>query len=187
MEMHRIVVFFHVVAMVGLFAALAIEGISLRSLRRATSYEQAREWTGMWGLLAPLGVASVLVVLTSGMYLATTLGLWEFGWVEVAVPTVVLVAVAGGIIGPRRNRLRKSMATNVGPLPTGVQTELRHPLLLASWRFRAALLVGLVFEMTTKLDSGSVLLMSAVSLIGIGWGLPIWRRLHAGTSEARSS
>ena len=178
MDLHRIMTFFHVAATVGLFAALAIEGVSLRSLRRATTYEQAREWVGLWSLLAPLGIPAVLVVLASGMYLATTLGLWEFGWVEVAVPTLVIVAVAGGIIGPRRNRLRKSIATNVGALPNRLKAELRHPLLVASWRLRAALLLGLVFEMTTKLDSGSVLLMAGVAVISIGWGLPILRTRH---------
>src|SRR5262245_9543782 len=132
MDLHRIIMFFHVAAMVGLFAALAIEGVSLRSLRRATSYEQAREWAELWSLLAPIGIPSVLVVLASGIYLATTLGLWEFGWVKVALPTVVIVAVAGGIVGPRRNRLRKSIAANAGALPYGLKAELRHPLLVAS-------------------------------------------------------
>src|SRR5262245_43092439 len=117
MDLHRIIMFFHVAAMVGLFAALAIEGVSLRSLRRATSYEQAREWAGLWSLLAPVGAPSLVVVLASGIYLATTLGLWEFGWVKVAVPTLVMVAVAGGIVGPHRKRLQKSVATNVGVLP----------------------------------------------------------------------
>src|SRR5262245_55985280 len=182
MDLHRIIVFLHVTGMVGLFAALAIEGVSLRALRRAKSYEQAREWAGAWSLLVPLGVPSVLVVLASGIYLATTLGLWQFGWVEVAVPTLVLVALAGGIVGPRRNRLRKSTETNAGALQNGLKAELRHPLLLASWRFRTALLLALVFEMTTKLDSGSVWVMAGVSVIGIGWGLPISRTSHA-TSE----
>src|SRR5262245_14730521 len=123
MDLHRIVMFFHVAAMIGLFGALAIEGVSLRSLRRATSYEQAREWAGLWSLLLPLGLPSVLVVLASGIYLATSLGLWEFGWAQVSVPTVVIVAVAGGIVGPRRNRLQKAIATNAGVLPNGLKAE----------------------------------------------------------------
>ena len=187
MDLHRIIVFLHVAGMAGLFAALAIEGVSLRSLKRATSYEQAREWAGVWTLLVPLGVPSVLVVLASGIYLATTLGLWEFGWVEVAVPTLVLVAVAGGIVGPRRNRLRKSIGTNAGALPNGLKAELRDVLLVASWRFRAALLLALVFEMTTKLDSGSVLLMLCVAVFSIGWGLPLSRTTRAARAAEANS
>jgi len=179
MDLHRLMVFFHVAAIVGLFGALVIEGVALRALRYATSYEQAREWAGLWSLLFPIGVPSVVVVLASGVYLATTLGLWEFGWAEVSVPSLVIVAVAGGIVGPRRNRLRATFAAKHGPLPRSVQIEIRHPLLLASWRLRAALLTGVVFEMTTKLDSGSVLLMTAVGLIAISWSLPAWRTAYA--------
>jgi hypothetical protein len=66
-------------------------------------------------LLAPIGIPSVLIVLASGIYLATTLGVWHFGWAQVAVPTLVIAAVAGAIVGPRRNRLRAAFATNTGP------------------------------------------------------------------------
>ena len=54
MDLHRIIVFFHVAAMVGLFAALVIEWVSVARLRQSTSYEQAREWAGLWRLLVPV-------------------------------------------------------------------------------------------------------------------------------------
>src|SRR5262249_59288014 len=104
---------------------------------------------------------------------------WPFGLAEVALPALVAVAVAGGITGPRRNRLQKSLAANTGPLPNELATGLRHPLLVTSWRVRAALLLGLVFVMTTKMDSGSVWLLSGVLMIGIGWSLPVLRTPHA--------
>jgi|SRR5262245_41843405 len=174
MDLHRLVLFSHLAAMIGLFAALALEGVSLTSLRRCTSYEQAREWTGLWSLLVPLAVPSLLVVLGSGIYLATTFGLWELGWTKAAIPTLVIVAVAGGIIRPRRNRSRAAVATGAGPLAPAVRIELQHPLFLASWRFRATLLVGLVFDMTAKPDLSGVLLISVAVLIGIGVSIPAW-------------
>src|SRR5262245_36883102 len=141
MDLHRIILFCHVAAMIGLFVALAIEWVGLRSLRRVTSYEQAREWMKLWRLLLPVGVTSILMVLASGIYLATTLGAWDLDWVRVAVPTLVTVALAGGIVGPRRNRLQTAIARNAGPLPRDLEIELRHPVLLASLRFRAALIL----------------------------------------------
>src|SRR5262245_48077831 len=114
MDVHRIMVFCHVAGMIGLFVALAIEGIGLAGARRATSYGQAGDWVRLWGLLAPVGIPSVLIVLASGIYLATTLGLWQFGWAQVAVPTLAIVAVAGAVVGPRRNRLQAAVATNMG-------------------------------------------------------------------------
>jgi hypothetical protein len=186
MEVYRIVVFCHVAAMLGLFAALAIEWVSLRSLRQAASFEQAREWTGLWRLLVPLGAPFALVILASGIYLARTLAAWRLGWVAVAIPTLVVVALAGGIIGPRRNRLKAAIATRVGPLPSDLRMQASHPLLLASWRFRAALLTGLVFEMTVKPRSGGALVMVAAAFIGIVWGLLTWTGAQARTPETGS-
>jgi hypothetical protein len=182
MDLHRLIVFCHVAAMIGLVAALVVEGISLTSLRRATSYEQAREWAGLWSVLVPLGLPSLLVVLASGIYLASTLAVWEFGWARAAIPTLVLVAVAGGIAGPRRSRLRAALATSAGPLPRDLRMQLRQPLFLASWRFRAALILGLVFDMTAKPDLGVVLLISAAALFGIVVSFPVWIA-PASTSE----
>jgi hypothetical protein len=132
MDLHRLILFSHVAAMIGLFAALVVERVSLASLRRATSYEQAREWAGLWSMLVPLCLPSLLMVLASGVYLATTLGVWDFGWAKAAVPTLVIVAVAGGMVGPRRNRVRAAIATSAGPLPRDLRIHLRQPLFLAS-------------------------------------------------------
>lgn len=181
MDLHRLVLFGHVAAMIGLFAALIVEGISLTSLRRATSYEQAREWTGLWSLLVPLGLPSLVAVLASGIYLATTLGVWDSGWARAAIPTLVIVAVAGGIVGPRRNRLRAAIAMSAGPLPRDLRIQLQQPLFPASWRFRAALIVGLVFDMTAKPDVGGVLLISTAAAVGIVLALPVW------TAHAKAS
>ncbi|MGH9143701.1 MAG: hypothetical protein ACRD2I_21405, partial [Vicinamibacterales bacterium] len=89
--------------------------------------------------------------------------------------------VAGGIVGPRRNRLQAAIATSAGPLPGDLRLQLRQPLFLASWCFRAALIVGLVFDMTAKPDVGGVLLISTAAVIGIVLGLPAW------TAHARAS
>ena len=174
MDLHHAILFCHVAGMMGLFGALIIEGISLRALRRAASYEQAREWAGLWSLLLPLGLPSLLIVLASGIYLATTLGVWEVGWVQAAVPTLVLVAVTGGIVGPRRNRVRAALATGAGPLPRDLRMQLGQPLFLASWRFRAALIAALVFDMTARPTAGGAWLIAAGVLAGIVVSLPAW-------------
>src|SRR5262245_58868447 len=152
MDLYHLVLFTHLAAMAGLFGALTIEGASLNFLKRATSYEQAREWARVWRVLPLIGAPSVLVALASGIYLASSLGLWEFGWTRIAVPTVVVVAILGGILAPHRKRVQKALSVFTGALPPDVQQQLRRPLDAASWRVRAAVLSGLVFEMTTKTD-----------------------------------
>jgi hypothetical protein len=175
MDAYRLVLFCHVLAVVGLFAALAVEWVSLHRLRESTSYEVAREWSGLFGLLVPLGMPATLVVLASGIYLATTLRVWELGWVRLAVPTLVVVAVAGAIVGPSRNRLRAAIASGDGALPQHLVAQLRHPLLMASWRVRLALLAGLLFEMTVKPDlRGDVAVTGGALLVGLAWSAPLW-------------
>ena len=152
MDLHRVLVLIHVSAMIGLFITLTIEGVALRFLRRAATYEQAREWTAAWTLLPIIGAPSIVLSLASGIYLATLLGVWQFNWARVAVPTLVIVAVAGGVVGPRRNQIRTALGTNSGPLSEVLRHQIRHPSLPTSWRIRATLLAGLVIDMVLKPD-----------------------------------
>jgi hypothetical protein len=168
MDLHRILVFVHVAAVIGLFATLVIEWISMGRVRQSTSYEQAREWAGLWRLLGPVGGPSTLIVLASGIYLATTLGAWEIGWVRAAIPTLIVVGIAGAPAGLRRKRIRADIEARSGPMPVEVRTRLRDPLLVASIRFRATLLAAVVFAMTAHPTLGAaVMIGSSVALAGI--------------------
>jgi hypothetical protein len=116
-------------------------------------------------MLMRIGIPSTLVALASGIYLATTLGFWTLGWVKLAVPVLVLVAVAGAIISPRRNRIRAAIATGSGPLPSDLTRQLGHALLLGSLRFRTVMLSALVFVMTTKLAGPADTVALALSTV----------------------
>ena len=175
MSVHEIVLFLHVASAVGLFAVLAVEWVSLRGLRKSLTYEQAREWSGLWTLLLPLGLPAALVVIASGIYLATSAEMWRLGWVAVALPAYVAVIVAGGILGPRRNRLQSALTNGTDSLPSELRREFRHPLLTASWRWRAALLFGILFVMTVQ-PSWAVWAIGLFALLGVVWSLPVWVR-----------
>src|SRR5262245_65768226 len=97
MNLYRPVLFAHLTAVIGIFAALAIEWVTALALRRATSYDQARDWTRVWDVLPAIGAPSLLGALASGVYLATSLGLWGFGWVAGGLPTVIGVGGVGAL------------------------------------------------------------------------------------------
>src|SRR5262245_47026343 len=181
MEMLRAVLFIHVAAAIGLFVALAIEWVALARLRRSVAYEQAREWAGLWSLLAPVGVSSFLLAGASGAYLAKTLGAWPLEWAGVAVPALVVVAIAAGVTRRRRMRLLPAISAGSGPLPPQLLADLRQPLLLRSLRLRAALLAGLVWVMTVKPDHGMLILLAVASL-GALWALAVSRGPDANRS-----
>jgi hypothetical protein len=177
MDVYHLVLFGHVAAAMGLFAALALEWVSLRNLGRAKTHEQAREWASVWAVLMPLGMPAILISLASGIYLATTVGAWELGWVKPAVPTLVIVAIAGAVVGPRRNRLRAALEAGTGPLGEAVLVQATHPLLMASWRLRAALLSGLLFEMSARPPApGAAIALASFAAAGVLWIILGWRR-----------
>ena len=89
-------------------------------------------------------------MLASGIWLASTLRWWSLGWVKMAVPALVLVAIAGAVVAPRRKRIRAVLERGSGSLPDDVVGALRNGLLVGSLWARSALLLALVFAMTVK-------------------------------------
>ncbi len=150
MTLYGATVFLHVMAVAGLFSTLTLEALSHRKVSHATTLEQAREWAGVWRLLIAVGLPSTLLALATGIYLATVTQAWESGWVRVAVPSLVLVIVGGAIAGPKRSRLAAALSAPAAVLDEPVRALMRHPIFVASLRWRAAVLVGLVFEMTAR-------------------------------------
>ena len=168
MNTYSSVVFLHVVAAIGLFAALVIEWMSLRLLQRSASYEQGRESMAVWGLVAKVGGPATLVALASGIYLARSISAWDRSWVVVAIPTLVVIAIAGIPSARIRKRVAKLIAVNAGSLPDELRTQLTPRTWTVSLRVRTALLLGLVYEMTAKPTEG-VLAIVAFAVLGLAW------------------
>jgi hypothetical protein len=190
MNTYSSVVFLHVTAAIGLFAALVIEWMSLRLLQRSASYEQGRESMAVWGLVAKVGGPATLVALASGIYLARSISAWNRSWVAVAIPTMIVIAIAGVPSARIRKRLAKLIAVNAGSLPDELRTQLTPRTWTASLRVRTALLLGLVYEMTAKPTEG-VLAIVAFAVLGLAWGaLPLHSAASAvvtGSAAPRSA
>jgi hypothetical protein len=142
----QLALFLHVLSMLGVFAALTLEWVSVLSMRRARSFEQARDANGLQRWVMPIGMASTLVILATGVYLARILSLWGLVWVKLAVPMLVVVAIAGAVANPQRKRIRAAVASGTGTLPNPLTTSL----VVGSLWTRSALLVALVYAMTVK-------------------------------------
>jgi hypothetical protein len=167
---------------IGLFTTLAIEGASIRGLREAETFETARSWAGLWRLLMPMGIPSMLTVLGAGIYLGSISGVWELAWARVAVPLLVVVAAAGGSLAPRRSRIQAAIAEGLGALPSEVRERLRDRFFLMSLRLRALLLAVLVFEMTVKPDA--MVTIWALGMAVLVWGL--WSLPAMGTPRVKA-
>jgi hypothetical protein len=153
--------FLHVSSAMGVFAALGIEAAALFQLRRAHAAADLRAALGAYQLVRPVGAISLLGILVSGIYLATTAWQWRGAWIGLGFLGLVIVAGIGGV-ATRRGLARVERAANgAGGVAGGGRGGA---ILRASLRARVAILVGVVYLMTVKPRAGGALAVSIVAL-----------------------
>jgi hypothetical protein len=168
--LYPLVLFLHILGAFGLVAALTLEAIGLRGLRRAVRSEDALMWLGISrGLVLRLAPASLGLILVTGLYMtATTWG--PKGWILVALASLVLLAVVGALgTGIRMAGIGSAVGgATPGPLSDDLRRALRDPILLTSLRTRLAIVLGVVFLMTVKPSSAaSVVVIVLAAAIGL--------------------
>jgi hypothetical protein len=181
MTLYQLALFLHIIGSFGLVAAITVEAVALRGLRRATQSDDAGVWLRLSrGIVMRLAPASLGVILVTGLYMvATSWG--PRGWILVALGSLVLLGAIGGFgTGMRMARIGPAVGRTQGPLSTELREQLRSSILLMSLRVRLAIVLGVVFLMTVK-PSGVASL--AVMLVALALGLlagqiPARRRSH---------
>ncbi len=169
-------VFLHVASAMGLFAAIGIETVALRGLRRETTPAGARASLDLFRIGSRTGLVSMLVLLIAGIGLMITV--WHHQpWITAAFIGIIAMAVLGGIVSSRRlRRLRVSLAGETSPQLSASFTQARSSgALAASQMVRIAISIGIVGLMTVKPDAaGSALILSAAVLAGVVISIPAW-------------
>lgn len=186
MTVYSIILFLHIVGALGLFAALALEVISLLYLQRANRVEPVREWLNASRWLDRLGPISMGLLLLSGFHMmATTWG--GVAWIGVTLGAMVLFVIVGiALTRSRLAALNRAMVTESGALSPALRRQLHDPFLWASIKLRVALGLGIVFLMTIKPDLGGSLLVIGVAIIlGLVATWPLWRRRQSNYKEFR--
>lgn len=175
MTLYTLALFLHVVGAVLLFVTLTLEGIALRQVRRATTAAELRAAASVADLTGRFGPASVVLILVPALYMVVTA--WgPTPWVLTALAAWLLIAVFGTVGGVRLALFGRAAAAEVGPLPPALVARLRDPLLVASWRVRAAMLLGVLFLMSNKPGAlGAPLAIVVAAAIGAAASLPAWR------------
>ena len=95
MTLFAIVLYLHVLAAIGLFTTLGLEGLSLFHLRRAATLADARLWIEPIPGLPLATAASGLVVLCSGVYLTIRMQAFNLAWPRVSLAALLLIAPLG--------------------------------------------------------------------------------------------
>jgi Predicted integral membrane protein (DUF2269) len=178
MSIYPIVLFLHVCGATGYFVGMGTWLFGLSALRRAQRVEQVRALTNLAGRLGPLFGISVLLILATGLYMALTAWSLQTGWIAVALVSLILIAPLGTAIIESRRRVIARLAREVsdGPLPQSLVQRIHDPILGTALQTVAALLLGIVFLMTTKPSlSGSLLVMAVALALGLASGALVSR------------
>jgi hypothetical protein len=177
--MYSISLFLHIVGALGIFAALAFEQAGLFNLRRASTNVQAREWLSLLRTLQRIQGPSALVLVATGLYMMTTRWSHE-AWAGLGLVGMVLMAIIGAAVTGRRMRMiGPAVPANDGPLPAALRDRLDDPALRMSASVRAALALGIVFNMSVKPATGGAV---AALVIAAALGVVV-AQLNRGSSR----
>jgi Predicted integral membrane protein (DUF2269) len=178
MNIYTIVLFLHVSGAIGYFVGIGTWLFILVGLRRAQRVEQVRALVNLIALSGPFTGISVLLILATGFYMALTAWSLQTGWIAVALISLVLMVPLGAaLIEPRRRTInRLAQEAPDGPLPQSLERRTHDPILGTALQTVAALLLGIVFLMTTKPALiGSLIVMVAALALGLASGLLVSR------------
>jgi hypothetical protein len=177
MNLYSLALFVHLVGVLAIFAGIGVWFFAALALRHAKEVAQIRALAGLTGASGNVAVGGVLLVAVGGIYMAlTTLG-WQTAWIDVATVSFALLAPFGvAVIDPRIRALAKAadMAPD-GPLPEPLVSRTRSPLLSGGLSLYFAVLLGIVFLMTTKPQLVvSVVVMASALALGLMVAALLW-------------
>ena len=168
MGLYELIVFVHVAAAVALLSSSVVASPGIRAaVRGAATTQEVRAYLALGRPLLVLEPVSALVVLVSGIYLASVANFWTQGWVQVAVGFwLVNAVVAGTLVKPALQVVDAEATTAVdGPVGQQLDTLRRSP----RWVFGGDLLMAsdaaMLYVMTMKPALMPSLLVVAVVIL----------------------
>ena len=165
MSPYSIALFLHLVGVLALFGGIALEQTALRRLRNARSLAQVREWVALLRGQRRIDGPAALTILVSGGYLATH-GAGHHAWVAAGFLGMVLMAVLGVAVGrPRLLAIVAALPATDGPISSTLRGRLDDPILRATSSTRAALGLGIVFDMVVKPEAAGAVIVLVVALV----------------------
>jgi hypothetical protein len=177
MTFYSIILFLHVAAVLGLFASLTFEVLSLFHLRRASDLIDVQRWIDPVPRIPLLAIGSIFVVLLSGIYLAVRMSAFEMAWPKVAILALLLIAPFGALTGKRMRAIRRNLAEALKMMKPELLSRLQDPFLKASLGIRIAVFFGIVLLMAAKPELWqSITIVVGSVVLGLLLSLVAWRR-----------
>jgi hypothetical protein len=177
MSTYTIMLFVHLVGVIGVFVGVGAWLFAVSALRRAQQVMQVRALAGLTVASGNVAVAGVLLLAIGGVYMALTVWGLRATWITVATVSFALLAPFGVlVIDPRIRAIAKAAdASPEGPVTASLAARVRDPIVGIGLHLYIAVLLGIVFLMTTKPTLVvSILAMAVAAALGLASGLPLW-------------
>ena len=183
MNLYPLMLFIHVISDIGIFVGIGAWLLGFAALRRAQDTSQVRALAALIHRTEPLSVVSSLLTIASGLYMLLTVWGWRTSWALVALASIIVTmpVLLLGVIEPHMKMiLQRARVTPDGPVSVPLKMLIDDPLLGTSLQTLAAVVVGIVFLMTTKpsLAAAITAMMVAIGL-GLASGLPLARAIRS--------
>lgn len=185
MNNYSIALFLHLLGALGFFIVLGVEWIGLSKLRSTIRAEKAHTIVEILKSTDRLGTVSMLTIVVTGFYMLLTVWGWV-AWIVVVLGALVLDSVLFvAVTRPRMAAIERFLAGEKGALSQTFYSLVNHPILWASARARAAIILGIILLKFTKPELGGSLLTIAVAIvIGLASALPMSRQVRTQEGSA---
>jgi uncharacterized membrane protein len=163
--------FFHLLAVGGLFTGKGLELTSLMGIGRASTLAELRAAGRNLPMVGPLMGISVLVLLATGSWLMYVSGFgWSQGWINLVLALTIVLAMLGFAVTGRRTDALHAMAERAGEgaITPEIETARQDRVLRFLPWFGLFEIIAALYIMTAK---PNLTLAIIVAIAGAGLGV----------------
>jgi len=182
--------FFHILAVVGLFAGIAIELAAVLHVHRANTLAEVRAALLNTPAVGPIMGISSLVLLVMGISMIYVGGFgWSAGWINVVFILTIVLAVLGPAVTGRKADALHAMAAKAGDgAITPAIDAARHDRLFNYMVFMSLLeLVAALYVMVAKPEAlSAAIVVVAAAVLAVIPAAMVTRRTSAVAAAAET-
>lgn len=168
--MFTVLLFFHLLAVAMLFAAMGIELAGYIALHRAQTVAQARAALSSGPLIGPIMGFGVVLLVAMGVAMTYAGGFGWQAWVTVAFIATIVLAINGPLTNGKRGEALYRLAQNAtdGPITPELEAARSDRVLSYSVFMTACELIAALYIMSNKPGlAGSLLAVAIAAMVAL--------------------
>lgn len=166
MSLYTILLFVHVSGAIGVFVGMGTWLFGMTAIARASRVEQVRTLADLMLMSRYVVPISAFMIITSGLTMTLTTWGLQTRWILVAIGGLLLIGPTGTWVVDPKVRAIAALAHTLpdGFLPNSLIVRIHDRVLRTALYTLIAMLLGIVFLMTTKPALSTSILAMGISL-----------------------